>query len=238
MQMIFKNITICIPLLLIWCNSYATNYKLTDNTCIATEFKKDKLLIYQSDCINKTHLLDEFQVPNDIPKFDFVFQEFIKNKKYIILSISYNDNYRDIDNKINYADRYHLIYAYQCEEKCKFDSKLSGFWGSGGDLIDIYTDKIVYIFPYANEQSTKDALKSNLFNKWFYNKNMKGKILKKTYINEDSKFSLSHVGYLIKGDQFIIKDISSKWLNIIYTNKKGNKIIGWIDCNDTDVCNN
>lgn len=233
-----KKIMLCTTLFFIWCNSYATDYKLTNNTCLQSEIKSDLLLVYHSDCKKKRNLLGTFQVPNDIPKINFVFQEIIKKKKYIFLSISYSENYRDADNKINYADKYYLNYAYQCEKECKLDNNLSYFFGNGGNLIDIHTDKLVYIYPYSSEQSIKSELNSDLFRNWLYNTNMQGKVLKKTYINEENNFSFSHTGYLIKDDQFIIKDVNAKWLNIVYINKKGEKIIGWIDCNDTDVCNN
>jgi len=231
-----KKFLFCTTLSLIWCNSYANEYNLTKNTCIKSEIKNDLLLIYKSDCKKGKVLLDKFQVPNDIPKLDYVFEEEINNKKYIFLSISYNDSYRDEHNKINYADKYHLNYVYQCEKECKFDKKLSNFFGNGGDLVDINTDKKVYVFPYSTEQSIKDELKSNLFKNWFYNKKMKGVVLKKTYINNDKNSLFNHFGYLIKDDKFVVEDISSKWLNIIYINKNGKKITGWIDCNDTNVC--
>lgn len=233
-----KKLIPCLTLFLICCKIYATDYTLTDNTCIKSDVKNDLLLIYKSDCKKEKYLLDTFQVPNDIPKIDFIFQENISNKKYIFLSVSYSDSYRDENNKINYADRYHLNYVYKCEKKCKFDKKISNFFGNGGDLVDIYTNKKIYIFPYASEESIKNELKSSLFKNWISNKKIQGKVLKKTYINESSQFSFSHLGYLIKNDNFIIKDVSSKWLNISYTNKNGNKITGWIACNDTNICNN
>ena len=233
-----KKLIPCITFFFICCNNYATEYKLTDNICIMSDIKNDLLLVYKSDCKKEKYLLDTFQVPNDIPKIDFVFQEEISNKKNIFFSISYSDSYRDVNNKTNYADTYHLNYVYQCETQCKFNKKISNFFGNGGDLINIYTNKIIYKFPYSSEKSIKNELKSSLFKKWIYNKKIQGKVIKKTYINENSQFSFSHLGYLIKNDEFTVKDISSKWLNISYTNKNGNKITGWIACNDTNICNN
>ena len=88
----------------------------------------------------------------------------------------------------------------------------------------------------------RNLLKMNLSQVYLKNgfiiKKFKAKVIKKTYINENSQFSFSHLGYLIKNDEFTVKDISSKWLNISYTNKNGNKITGWIACNDTNICNN
>ena len=80
-----KKLIPCLTLFLICCKIYATDYTLTDNTCIKSDVKNDLLLIYKSDCKKEKYLLDTFQVPNDIPKIDSIFQENISNKKYIFL---------------------------------------------------------------------------------------------------------------------------------------------------------
>lgn len=226
----------CTTLSLIWCNSYANEYNLAKNTCVKSEIKNDLLLIYKSDCKKGKFLLDKFQVPNDIPKLDYVFEEEINNKKYIFLSISYNDSYRGENNKINYADKYHLNYVYQCEKECKFDKKLSNFFGNGGDLIDIDTDKKVYIFPYSSEQSIKNELKSNLFKNWSNNQLKSGIVKNKTEIYREAGLNSEKSGYLISGDKFSISGVYSRWLNISYINKNHKMITGWIRCEDTNIC--
>ena len=76
-----KKINTLYYIFFICCNGYATDYKLTDNTCIMSDIKNNLLLVYKSDCKKEKYLLDTFQVPNDIPKIDFAFQEEISNKK-------------------------------------------------------------------------------------------------------------------------------------------------------------
>ena len=93
-------------------------------------------------------------------------------------------------------------------------------------------------YPYEKKEDIQGELNSNFFKMWDEGIITNGKVLKKTFINEVPNYTSDNLGYLIKDDQFIVKDVSSKWLNIIYTNKKGKKITGWIDCNDTNVCNN
>lgn len=83
----------------------------------------------------------------------------------------------------------------------------------------------------------KNELNSKLFKDWRNGKLNIGIVLRKTFINDVNNFTPEHVGYLIKGDKFKIKEISSRWLNIVYTNKSGRTTSGWIACEDTNVCN-
>lgn len=232
-----KKLLLCSILFFIWCNSYAKDYQLTDNICIKSEVKNNSLFVYKSDCNNNKYLLDEFQVPNDIPEIDFVFLENINNKRYIFLSIKYSENYRDETNKINYVDKYHLNYVYQCKKECTFDKKISNFLGDGGDLVDIHTDKVVYAFPYKIASNVKKDLNSEFFKNWFNNQLNDGVVKNKTKIYEESGIFSKKLGYLISGDKFKIVDITSRWIKISYANKNKKTIIGWIRCEDTSVCN-
>ncbi|MEB3754379.1 hypothetical protein [Acinetobacter sp. MD2(2019)] len=225
-------------LFFVLCNSYAKDYPLTDNICIKSEVKNSSLFIYKSDCNKKKYLLDKFEVPNDIPEIDFVFLKNIKDERYIFISLKYSEDYRDETNKINYAGKYHLNYVYQCKKECTFDKKISNFLGGGGDLIDIHTKKVVYAFPYKTSNNVEKDLNSNFFKIWFNNQLNDGIVKNKTEIYEDARLNSKKIAYLISGDKFKIIDITSRWLNISYAGRNKKPIIGWIRCEDTNVCNN
>ena len=104
-------------------------------------------------------------------------------------------------------------------------------------MIDSKSKKIIYKFPYSNQSDLKNELNSKLFKDWMNEKLDSGMVLRKTFINDVNNFTPEHVGYLIKGDKFKIKEVSSRWLNIVYTNKNGRTTSGWIVCQDTTVCN-
>ncbi|WP_353172659.1 hypothetical protein [Acinetobacter rudis] len=235
--MITKENILFITLFFLWGHCYAENYHLTDNLCIQSEVKNDLLFVYNSDCKKNKYLLEKFQVPNDIPKINFIFHTRINNKKYVFLSVSYSENYRDYNGEINYTDGYHLINVYECDRKCIFNKEISNFFGSGGSLFNIKTNEIVYNFPYLDEMSIKNELSSKLFSHWFYEKDKAGEILKKTYMKYENNFSYNNIGYLVKGDKFTINDVSSRWLNISYISKNNKIITGWIRCEDTNICN-
>ena len=152
------------------------------------------------------------------------------------MSISYSENYRDLNNKINYADKYHLNYVYQCEKECKFDKKLSNFLGDGGDIVDISNNKTLYVFPYAIANNVKKDLNSNFFKDWINNKLKNGIIINKTEIYSDPGIDSKKLGYIIPGDKFNIVDVTSRWLKISYKAKNKKAIIGWINCESTNVC--
>ncbi|WP_445116132.1 hypothetical protein [Acinetobacter sp. WZC-1] len=161
------------------------------------------------------------------------------NGKYIYIAFSYNEIYRDFNETYNYDNKYFLINSYGCNKNnyCKYSSILSNYFGNGGDIVNERTKKVVYKYPYSKKEFLIKELKSNRFNSWVNGKLTGGKVMEKTFINDVNNFSTEHKGYLIKGDVFKVKDISSGWLNIIYTNKRGKTTIGWIPCKNTDICN-
>ena len=111
------------------------------------------------------------------------------------------------------------------------------FFGDGGDLVDIHTDKVVYAFPYKTANNVKKDLNSEFFKNWFNNQLNDGVVKNKTEIYEDAGLNSKKLGYLISGDKFKIIDITSRWINISYVGKNKKPIIGWLRCEDTNVCN-
>ncbi|MEJ2900365.1 hypothetical protein [Acinetobacter sp. NS-4] len=219
---------------------YANNIiKLNTYKCIESNEIFNKLDVYISDCNKKLKKIDFYEIPNSIPKIDYVFSNNIKDKYNVFLVISYNENYRDPLNRFNYLDKYYMVRAYECDKNnnCKENEKLSNFFGSGGDIVDLENKKIIYKFPYSSQHKLKNELNSNFFKDWRNGKLDSGIVLRKTFINDVNNFTPEHVGYLIKGDKFKIKEVSSRWLNIVYTNKNGRTTSGWIACEDTNVCN-
>ena len=216
---------------------FAKKYILDKDICAFTEVKNNSLFLYYSDCKGKQKLIDNFEIPNGTPNVNFISQEIVNNKKYILLSTSYSENYRDIHDKIGYLNGYNIINFYECNSPCKLNSRISDYFGSGGDMENLTTGEIVHTFPYKNLSQIRAELKSKLFQEWIQNKLIKGEVTKKTNINEVSNYTVDRLGYLVIGDQFKVKDISSGWLNIIYTNKNGHTTTGWIICKDTNLCN-
>ncbi|MEG0486948.1 MAG: hypothetical protein RR575_03330 [Acinetobacter sp.] len=215
----------------------AKKYILDKDNCVFTEVKNNSLFLYSSDCKKNPKLIDNFEVPNGTPNVNFISQEIVDNKKYILLSTSYSENYRDVLDKVGYSNGYNIINFYDCNSSCKLDSRISDYFGSGGDMENLTTGKIVHTFPYKNLSQIRAELKSKLFQGWIQNKFIKGEVTKKTNINEVSNYTVDRLGCLVIGDKFKVKDISSGWLNIIHTNKNGRTTTGWIVCKDTDLCN-
>lgn len=216
---------------------WAKKYILDQDTCVFTEVKNNSLFLYSSDCKKNPKLIDNFEVPNSTPNVNFISKEIVNNKKYILLSTSYSENYRDVLDKVGYLNGYNVINFYECNSSCKLDSRISDYFGSGGDIKNLATEKLVYTFPYKKLSEIRTELKSKLFQEWMQNKFIKGEVKRKTNINEVSNYTTDRLGYLVIGDKFKVKDISSGWLNIIYTNKNGRTTTGWIVCKDTNLCN-
>ncbi len=218
---------------------YAKNiFKLNDYQCIESRKIINKLDVYISDCGKKLNKIDSYEVPVDDLKIDYIFSNNLKNKYNIFLGISYSEDYRDPLNRFNYLNKYYMIRAYECNKNnfCKENEQLSNFFGSGGDIINS-KKIIIYKFPYSTKSDLKNELNSKLFKSWMSGSLDRGIVLRKTFINDVNNFTPEHVGYLIKGDKFKIKEVSSRWLNIVYINKNGRMTSGWIACQDTTVCN-
>lgn len=214
---------------------FAENEIIVNNgKCINSNVNGDGLDIYVGNCSKKLKKIDTIEVPNDIAKIEYSF--FNKNNLYI--AFSYDENYRSLDNKYSYVNKYFLINAYDCNEKnnCKYNSALSNYFGNGGDVFDRERKELVYRYPYSRRDLLMKELSSDRFNNWMSGKIKKGKVVRKTFVNEVNNVSTENNGYLIKGDIFEVEDISSGWLNVKYTSKVGKITKGWVNCKDTNIC--
>lgn len=240
MNYFFKKLIFIFLSIILNSSIYAKNiFKLNDYQCVESREGVNKLDVYISDCGKKINKMDSYEVPANDLKIDYIFSKNLKYKYNIFLGISYSEDYRDPLNRFNYLNKYYMIRAYECKKNnfCKENEKLSNFFGSGGDIIDYKHKKIIYKFPYSTQSDLKNELNSKLFKDWMNGNLDSGIVLRKTFINDVNNFTPEHIGYLIKGDKFKIKEVSSRWLNIVYTNKNGRTTAGWIACQDTTVCN-
>lgn len=214
------------------------DYQIT-NKLHMTSAVEDKSLKLQIENSNGNKInFDTIEVPNDIPKLEFAFSQNIKGRQYVLVGISYNEDYRDEDHSyINYS-KYYSTLAYKCNSKyrCVFDEKISPFFGSGGDLLNNNTNEKLNIYLYKTEEDVKKALDSDFFNNWLNNTPTNGHIIKKTILNDIPSYTDTDADiYLIAGLNFIVTEVSSGWLKINYI-KNNHKIDGWIKCRDTNLC--
>lgn len=214
------------------------DYQLT-NKLHMTSAVEDRSLKLQIENSNGNKInFDTIEVPNDIPKLEFAFSHNIKGRQYILVGISYSEDYRDKDHSyINYL-KYYSTLAYKCDSKyrCVFDEKISTFFGSGGDLLNNNTNEKLNTYIYKTEENVKKALKSDFFNSWLNNTLINGHIIKKTILNDIPGYTGTDTDvYLTTGLNFIVTDVSSGWLKINYI-KNNHKIDGWIKCRDTNLC--
>ncbi|EXB47228.1 hypothetical protein [Acinetobacter sp. 1000160] len=209
-------------------------FKLNDSQCIGTQVNDINLDVYITDCNKKIRKIDSIEVPDDIARVEYVFS---KDKK-IYIAYSYNEDYRDYSKNYNYVDKYFLINSYDCNENsyCKYNFLVSNYFGGGGDILNRKTKKIVYNYPYSKKEFLIKEIQSKRFGEWFNGKLTNGKVVRKTFINDVNNFSTEHKGYLVKGDSFLVDEISSGWLRVKYKNKVGKITRGWINCKDTNIC--
>ncbi len=219
-------------------HSYVSDQKYqVDDHLHITSIKEDQSLkLFIENSSGSKISFDTIEVPNDIPKLEFAFSHSIKGKQYILVGISYNEDYRDEDHPyINYS-KYYSTLAYKCDSKyqCDFDEKISHFFGSGGDLLNNNTNEKLNTYLYKTEGDVKKSLKSGLFNDWLNNTLTNGHVIKKTILNDIPSYTDTAI-YLITGVNFIVTEVSSGWLKINCI-KNNQKIDGWIKCQDTNLC--
>ena len=215
---------------------YAQNYKVNEKLCIKSIIDNEILTLYAGGCNGDVKLIDRIEYPSKISKINFIFGQEISMKNYIFVSVAYPEDYRDEKNRLNYKGDYNLINVYECNKSCKISNLFSNYFGSGADIADLNSGRIIYSFPFKTEKSIKNEINSKLFNQWISGKINSGIVWKKTNINDFNNFSLDRIGYLVKGDRFKVTDISANWIKVIYTNKSGSTTEGWINCNDTNLC--
>ena len=194
-----------------------------------------KLLI--KDTAGNTIYLDAIETPNDTPVLEYAFSYRIKEQPYIVAGVSYSEDYRDVNYPHINWDRYYTTLTYQCDPNynCTFNKKLSGFFGSGGDLVNYDSNEILNPYLYKNKSAIEDALASHLFHAWLDGAQVNGYTIKDTELGTSSGYEQDTTDYLRKGNGFIVTDVSSGWLKVHCTNGNQERD-GWIRCQDTNLC--
>ncbi len=214
-------------------NTYYNTDKIKINSLVVNDSLKIVLQKENSNLIE----LDNITIPNDVPKLNFGFTDYVNNIPYVIVGISYNENYRNYEKpNINWA-KYYMTMIYRCNEnyECKYDDKLSMFFGSGGDLVNYDNNQLLSTYIYKDKSVIQKALKSPFFNKWSEKKQINGYTIQKTMINNEPFYDRSNSEFLNKNTKFVVIDSESDFLYINYM-KKNKNLRGWIKCKDTNLC--
>ncbi|EPF71469.1 hypothetical protein [Acinetobacter rudis] len=223
------------------------NVYAEENKCIL--FKKDysqynnenmyDLDVYITDCQKNSRKVESFGYFGDSPKINYYFFEKSNGVNHLFISTYVlTDQYEENSKYVYENGKYNFIKVFDCFDfTCKVNKKLINFFGDGANLVEVKSNKIVWEYPYLTADKVSKDLNSNFLKLWL-NKQLKNGIIKnKTEIYNDSGLNSEKLGYLISGDKFNILDITSRWLKVSYTSKNKKTIIGWIRCEDTNVCN-
>ncbi|WP_111893857.1 SH3 domain-containing protein [Acinetobacter sp. MB5] len=214
------------------CIVFEKNYSQYDNQNMYD------LDAYITDCHKKSKKIETFGYFGDSPKVNYYF--FQKNNNINRLFIStyvLTDQYEENPKYVYENGKYNFIRVFDCIDfNCKVNKKMTDFLGDGANLVDFKNHKTVWKYPYVTADSLKKELTSNFFKKWMENQLKDGVIKNRTEIYSDSGINSTKLGYLISGDKFNIVDVTSRWLKISYKAKNKKAIIGWINCESTNVC--
>lgn len=216
-----------------YCISFKKNYSDYENS---TMYDLDA---YISNCKKESKKIDTLGYFGDSPKINFYFLKKIDliNRVFISTYV-YTGLYEENPTYVYENGKYNFTSVYDCNGlSCRKNKRLSDFFGDGANLVELKKNIVVTKFPYESKINIENELDSNFFKMWSNDQLKFGVIIKKTDIYQSIGVNSEKIGYLIEGDKFKIKEVSSRWLNIIYTNKNGRTTSGWIACQDTTVCN-
>lgn len=220
-------------------------FKINNDLCLthskkANENGSENLLLETGRCnesISQYKVLDEIEVPNDSPKLEWILSQEINHQNYIIVLISYDEDFRDQRSYLNYT-KYYISQIYMCtHDTCITDtSKIQKFVSSGGDLKNFNTNKYLETYPYKSKAILEKDLNSNWFQDWINHRAIKGYLTKNTELKADEYIFAKTKQRLNKNLNFTLLDIRARKLKISFIDKKGTKIQGWIKCEDTNLC--
>ncbi|MFB2539002.1 hypothetical protein [Acinetobacter sp. c3-l95] len=222
--------------------------KIDDNQCLVSQdvqqeddiYTAKTLILKIGDCHQSSQQyqkIGEFDVPNDTPKLDWVLAKKINNKQYIIAMMSFDADFRDQQRDINYT-RYYMPTIYTCtHQQCKSENgRLDHFISAGGDLKNFSTNQFIRKYPYKLKNMLEKDLNTQLFKDWFNQNTIQGVTLKTIPLSAES-YPLTDLNINVdKNTAFTVLDINARYLNIIFMDKKGKKIQGWINCEATNLC--
>lgn len=143
------------------------------------------------------------------------------------------------DTGIRYGSDYFttLVYKRLDSQRYERNERISAYFGEGGDVLSSSTsDKLIYDYPYKSEAAIKSRLASAQYKAWFEQAPITTRVLHKTYLNDHANIAEKTSKYLIAGDEVLVLDQKSGWLEIVFHNEKKGDIKGWIQCKDTLEC--
>lgn len=241
MKVITPVLFLSISLLATSCSSSAhisdREDQTADNFHIAAIKENQSLKLSIDDILGNKIDLDTIEIPNDIPELDYSFTRSIRGQPHIIAGISYDEDYRDVNQPHVNWHRYYTVLIYSCDSNyhCTYNSKLSNFFGSGGDLVNYETNEVLSTYLYKNQSIVEKGLESDLFRNRLSSKQTNGYTTSTATVKYDSFYDGNNTDYLSVGSKFNVIDASSGWLEISY-NKDDQELQGYIRCEDTNLC--
>lgn len=140
---------------------------------------------------------------------------------------------------VTYGSDYFSVMAFhKVDEGYSSDKELTGYFGSGADVLsqDEDEDKRIYTYPYKTRDLVVGQLLSKNYLSWAGGGLLDLIVNKKTFLYSlMSPASITKM-YLIKGDKVKQEAISAGWISILYTTAKKKEIRGWVPCENVDGC--
>ena len=211
--------------------------QVADDLHITSIQEDQSLKLFIEDSTGNKIDLDTIEIPNDVPELDYAFTHSINGQPHIIAGISYDEDYRDFDQPYINWHRQYTVLIYPCDSNyhCTYNSKLSNFFGSGGDLVNYDTNEVLSTYLYKNESIVKKGLESDFFRNRLSGRQTNGHTINTTTVKDDSLYDGKNTDYLSVGTKFKVTDASSGWLEISYK-KDDQELQGYIWCEDTNLC--
>ena len=211
--------------------------QVADDLHITSIQEDQSLKLFIEDSTGNKIDLDTIEIPNDVPELDYAFTHSINGQPHIIAGISYDEDYRDFDQPYINWHRQYTVLIYPCDSNyhCTYNSKLSNFFGSGGDLVNYDTNEVLSTYLYKNESIVKKGLESDFFRNRLSGRQTNGYTINTTTVKDDSLYDGKNTDYLSVGTKFKVTDASSGWLEISYK-KDDQELQGYIWCEDTNLC--
>ena len=100
--------------------------QVADDLHITSVQENQILKLFIEDISGNKIDLDTIEIPNDIPELDYSFTRSIRGQPHIIAGISYDEDYRDVNQPHVNWHRYYTVLIYSCDSNyhCTYNSKL------------------------------------------------------------------------------------------------------------------
>jgi hypothetical protein len=140
---------------------------------------------------------------------------------------------------VSYGSDYFSVMVFNRENnKFYFDTQLTGYFGSGADVVkhgDV-SDTPIYIYPYKTQDSILGRLKSQKYRDWISGASPELSVVRRAIIYSSMTVADPTKMYLIKGDKVTQESVAAGWIYISYKTAQGKKIQGWMLCEDVGGC--